>query len=253
MHSKYLSAVKPPPVGTLCLAVTDYSPEEANELSLFSDDRVILESPEPEFVYRPGYWFGRKVTRDSDVERGFFPWDVVDPVEDGSSMSNSVPARNEPFNLPRNNSHDTISPRSARSMYSSGSAIDKSIRFKNVRSLNLSAPLFNSPLGNEITNSENPTPEDHDSTLKLFKHVEQSTNLNPLAKHIVKSSSTDSISNKDFFFEEKLSVEKRTVPIGSKVIVLFQYTANKGDELSLNMDDIILISNAPRGGWWKVI
>jgi hypothetical protein len=89
--------------------------------------------------------------------------------------------------------------------------------------------------------------------LKLFKHVEQSTNLNPLAKHIVKSSSTDSISNKDFLFEEKLSVEKRTVPIGSKVIVLFQYTANKGDELSLNMDDIILISNAPRGGWWKVI
>lgn len=44
---------------------------------------------------------------------------------------------------------------------------------------------------------------------------------------------------------------KNLVPPGSKYIARFEYQAQREDELSLKVDDIIYILASPEGGWWR--
>lgn len=41
------------------------------------------------------------------------------------------------------------------------------------------------------------------------------------------------------------------VPPGTKLIVRYDYDAEKADELSLRTDDIVYLLSSPEGGWWR--
>ncbi len=43
-----------------------------------------------------------------------------------------------------------------------------------------------------------------------------------------------------------------TVPPGTQVQVKFDYDATKADEIDLHVGDIIVVTVASPGGWWKV-
>ncbi|KAI9144630.1 hypothetical protein BKA69DRAFT_1035806 [Paraphysoderma sedebokerense] len=205
------------PAGTICRVVVSFIPEEQEELHLDVDDLVYLtHSPSQ----NNGYWW-RGINRGFGMhngETGWFPSSHVVILPDDQISSTTPNPSVVSTEASPTTSDYVLSCISATNAADEGSDISS----------------FAQMLGD----------------INLIDNAPSRTSSHPLDEFQSTNKIISTILSGDIINRQENSASF-TVPIGAKVIARYSYTRTKADEISFTTDDIITVTEAPDGGWWK--